>query len=208
MHDREPDDRSDWADWARVVVLVEGDSDAAALGALAERSGRDLRRERVHVMSAKGVTNFARLLHEIGTTLPDVEIVGLYDEAEERHVRSGLERAGHGVMATRDDIEARGFFVCSADLEDELIRALGVGAFERLLAAEGELTSFRRFQQMPQQRDRDHRAQLHRFLGTRSMRKIRYGRLLVGALAPDEVPAPLTRLLERAAPSVGNPANG
>jgi hypothetical protein len=36
--------------------------------------------------------------------------------------------------------------VCDSDLEDELIRALGAPAIERLLAVQGELESFRRFQ--------------------------------------------------------------
>jgi hypothetical protein len=200
VHDREREDRADWADWARVVALVEGDSDAAALDTLAGRLGRDLRAEGVHVISAKGVTNFARLLREITGALPHVRIVGLYDEAEERHVRRALQRVGAAGVAARDDIEANGFFVCVADLEDELIRALGVDGVERVLDAEGELASFRRFQQMPHQRDRATDQQLRRFLGTRSMRKVRYGRLLVRAVDLDDVPTPLTRLLERAAP--------
>jgi hypothetical protein len=38
-------------------------------------------------------------------------------------------------------------------------------------------------------------AQLRRFIGTRSGRKIRYGRLLVEALDLAEVPRPLDRVL-------------
>ena len=200
----EHEDRPAWTGWASTVVLVEGDSDAAAVHALAERLGRDLRRDGVSVLSAKGVTNFARLLMEIGAERPEVAIVGLYDEAEERHVVHALRRAGGEPVATREDVEARGFLVCVADLEDELIRALGVEAVEHALAAEGELASFRRFQQMPQQRDRDHAAQLRRFLGTRSTRKIRYGRLLVAALDLDRVPRPLARLLLRTGETQAN----
>jgi hypothetical protein len=36
---------------------------------------------------------------------------------------------------------------------------------------------------------------LRRFLGTKKGRKIHYGRVLVEALAPDRVPAPLDDLL-------------
>ena len=188
-------------------MLVEGDSDAAAVRALARRHGRDLTDERVHVLSAKGVTNFARLLIEIGTAHPHITTVGLYDEAEERHVGAPCSDPVPDVT-TRDDIEARGFVVCVVDLEDELIRSLGVESVERALAGEGELASFRRFQQMPQQRDRDHAQQLRRFLGTRSMRKIRYGRVLVDALDLERVPSPLARLLDLARPSPRKPANG
>ena len=67
---------SDWSTWANTVVLVEGDSDTAAVHALAQRQGRDLRAERVHVLSAKGVTNFARLLRDVGSAHPDIVTIG------------------------------------------------------------------------------------------------------------------------------------
>jgi hypothetical protein len=35
-------------------------------------------------------------------------------------------------------MERHGFFVCTLDLEDELIRALGIEAVERIIEAEGE----------------------------------------------------------------------
>ena len=57
--------------------------------------------------------------------------------------------------------------------------------------AEGELASFRRFQDQPAQRGRDLHAQLRRFLGTRAGRKVRYGALLVDALELDRVPRAL-----------------
>ena len=66
---------------------------------------------------------------------------------------------------------------------------------ERVLDDEGELASFRRFQDQPAQRGRDLRAQLHRFLGTRAGRKVRYGSLLVDALELDRVPAALDLVL-------------
>ena len=84
-----------------------------------------------------------------------------------------------------------GFYACDVDLEDELIRALGTAAVERVLDAEGELVSFRRFQEQPAQRGRDLHAQLRRFLATRAGRKVRYGTLLVDALELDRVPRAL-----------------
>ena len=96
-----------------------------------------------------------------------------------------------------------GFFACVADLEDELIRALGTSAVERVLDAQAELASFRRFQAMPQHRGEATHRQLHRFLGTRATRKIRSARRLVEALDLARLPRPLAqlagRLLEAAA---------
>jgi len=57
--------------------------------------------------------------------------------------------------------------------------------------AAGEEHRFRTFSDQPAQRDRPLDARLRRFLGTKSGRKIRYGRLLVEALDLDAVPAPL-----------------
>jgi hypothetical protein len=106
-----------------------------------------------------------------------------------------LYRRGIVSALTRDEAETGGFFVCDADLEDELIRALGRSAVEQILASEGELNSFRRFQDQPAQRGRKTQAQLRRFMGTRARRKIRFGTLLVDALDLERVPQPLDRLL-------------
>jgi hypothetical protein len=43
-------------------------------------------------------------------------------------------------------MESSGFYVCVADLEDELIRSLGAAAVEEVVAAQGELGSFRTLQ--------------------------------------------------------------
>ena len=85
--------------------------------------------------------------------------------------------------------------MCDADLEDELIRALGVAAVEQVVAEQGELTSFRTLQKQPAQRGRSVEAQLRRFMGSRGGRKIRYVPLLVEALDLARVPRPLDRLL-------------
>jgi hypothetical protein len=92
-------------------------------------------------------------------------------------------------------MEALGFYVCTADLEDELIRAAGTGAVEEIIQAQGELRSFRIFQQQPAQQRRSAAEQLHRFMGTRSGRKSRYARLLAAALEPGQIPRPLDRVL-------------
>ena len=55
-------------------------------------------------------------------------------------------------------MEALGFFVCEADLEDELIRALGPDAVEAVVEAHGELGSFRTLQKQPAWRGRPSRS--------------------------------------------------
>ncbi len=179
---------------ARAAILVEGWSDQAALEALARRRGRDLQAEGIVVVPIGGATNLQRFVQALGPQGLGVRLAGLCDIAELRHVRRGLEDAG---VAADESIEDHGFYACDADLEDELIRALGTAAVERVLDAEGELASFRRFQEQPAQRRPDLHAQLRRFLGTRAGRKVRYGTLLVDALELDRVPSALDLALAR-----------
>jgi hypothetical protein len=92
-------------------------------------------------------------------------------------------------------MERLGFCVCIADLEDELIRALGAAAVERVLDARGDLASFRSFQTQPPWRGRTPEQQLRRFFGTQARRKIQSAALLVGALDLAQVPRPLDTVL-------------
>jgi hypothetical protein len=112
--------------------------------------------------------------------------------------RRALERAGFGSDRTRADLERLGFYVCVADLEDELIRALGPSAVEEILRANDDLHRFRTLQQMPEWRGRAPEEQLRRFMGSGGRRKIRYARFLVEALDPGRVPRPLERVLAHA----------
>lgn len=175
------------------LVFVEGESDAAAVRALAGRIGCDLAAQQVEVRATSGVTNFPRVLGQAVAGAPGLQVCGMYDVAEERHVRRALERIAAPV-ALGVSLELSGFFACVADLEDELIRALGPDSVERVLAAQGELVSFRRFQMMPQHRGAPICRQLHRFLGTRATRKIRCAKLLVEALDLAALPRPLIGL--------------
>ena len=188
VHDDVPPD-------LRTVVLVEGVSDRLAVQALAARWDRDLAAEGVAVLPMQGATNIGHFLQRYGPQGLDVGLAGLCDAAEIRFLHRALERAGLGPLSTRSELENHRFFVCDADLEDELIRALGVGAVERLLAEHGDLTSFRTFQQQPVQRGRSDQARLRRFMGTRGGRKIQYAPLLVDALDLERTPTPLARLL-------------
>ncbi len=181
---------------ARAAVLVEGPSDRVAIETLARRRGRDLAAEGVVVVAIGGATNIGRFLGLLGPASHRVTLAGLCDEAEQRYFAAGLERAGFGRHLDRADLEALGFFVCVTDLEDELIRALGPGEVHRVIEDQGELGSLRLFQGQPAQRERPVEEQLRRFMGTRSMRKIRYAGLLVEALDLAAVPRPLTGVLD------------
>ncbi|HEU5157423.1 MAG TPA: TOPRIM nucleotidyl transferase/hydrolase domain-containing protein [Streptosporangiaceae bacterium] len=183
------------------VVLVEGVSDKSAVEALAERRGRNLAAEGISVVAMGGATNIGTYIRELGPPGRDLRLAGLCDLGEEGDYRRSLERAGLADGLGRSDLEALGFFVCVADLEDELIRALGTAAVERVVEAEGELGSFRTLQRQPAWRGRTAHDQLHRFMGSAGGRKIRYSGRLVAALDLDRVPRPLDALLAHLASS-------
>jgi hypothetical protein len=181
----------------RAVVLVEGVSDRVALHTLAARWGRDLAAEGVEVVAMGGITNTRAFALRYGPCGLGVPLAGLYDAPEEGHLRRGLAAAGLPAALDPDGLRGLGFFTCSADLEDELIRALGPETVEQVIEDAGEARSLRRLAQMPAQRGWTRDAVLRRFLGCRSGRKARYAGLLVEALEPDQVPAPLAAVLAR-----------
>lgn len=181
----------------RAVVLVEGRSDQFAVETLAARHGRQLNREGIAVVPMGGVHAIERFLMRFGPRGANLRVAGLYDAGEEDVVRHGLQRAGvgSGLPLTRTAMEELGFYACIADLEDELIRALGAGAVEAVIAAQGELGSFRTLQKQPAWRGRSSEAQLRRFLGSGARRKPQYARLLLEALDLASVPRPLHLVL-------------
>ena len=179
----------------RTVILVEGASDQAAVLTLAARLGRELAGEGVLVAATGGATNIGRHLERLGPRGLDVRVAGLYDVAEERFVRKGLERAGFGTASSRTDLEALGFFACTEDLEDELIRALGVDAVLAVIERRGDMPAFRILRRQPAHRERSDAQRLRRFLGTTSGRKVEYAALLVEALDLAALPRPLELLL-------------
>ena len=163
------------------VVLVEGESDRMAIETLAKRRGRDLAAEGVEVVAIGGAQAVARVLAGLGGR----RVAGLCDVREAAGFRRAFERAG-----IAPDVH-----VCDPDLEGELIRALGAGAVEDVLAANGDLSSFRTMQKQPVWRDRPVADQLRRFMGSGARRKVRYAALMVEALDLELVPAPLEGVL-------------
>ncbi len=155
------------------VVLVEGITDRLALTAVAQRLGLAL--DGVEIVPIGG----AQAVRRAAAEYEGKRITGLCDQNEERYFRRVLGDAT---------------YVCVKDLEDELIRALGVDRVQEVVTAEGELETFRNFQNQPAWRGRPVEAQLRRWLQNGG-RYLRYPPLLVDTLEPDEIPAPLAAVL-------------
>ncbi|UED87333.1 TOPRIM nucleotidyl transferase/hydrolase domain-containing protein [Streptomyces profundus] len=169
----------------RAVVLLEGPSDVAAVEALAARRGRELAAEGVCVLAMGGAMSVGRFAQLLGPAGLGLRLVGLCDERERPFYARALEPG---------PTPAQPFFVCAADLEDELIRALGTARVTELVRAEGDARALQTFLHQPAQRGRTAQQQLRRFFGTKKGRKIHYGRVLVEALDPARTPAPLDDL--------------
>ena len=155
------------------VILVEGVTDRIALQAVAERLGLDL--AGVEIVPIGG----AQAIRRAAAEYDGKSVVGLCDANEERWFRRVLGDAT---------------YICTADLEDELIRALGTDRVEEVVAAQGELDTFRNFQNQLFWRGRPVESQLRRWLQNGG-RQHRYPPLLVAAMEPDEIPHPLVAVL-------------
>jgi hypothetical protein len=162
------------------VVLVEGITDRIALEAVAARLGRDLVREGIEIVPIGGAQAIRRAFAQYEGEC----VAGLCDAGEERWFRRVLGDATH---------------VCVRDLEDELIRALGAERVEEVAAAQGDLATFRTFQNQPAWRGRPVEAQLRRWLQASDRRGSRYPPLLLTALEPEEIPRPLVGVLDAVA---------
>ena len=157
------------------VVLVEGITDRIALEAVARRLGMDL--GDVQIVPIGG----AQAIRRAAAQYEGARVAGLCDVGEERWFRRVLGDAT---------------YVCVEDLEDELIRAVGVERMQKVVAAQGELETFRNFQNQVYWRGQPVERQLRRWLQASDGRGKRYPPLLIAALEPSELPPPLTGVLE------------
>jgi len=169
----------------RAVVVVEGDSDRVALETLARRRGRDLAAEGVEIVSIGGAHAIRRYLERLKAEGSDVTLAGLVDAGQEDVFRRAVDHTGFEID----------LYVCDSDLEDELIRAVGLESVEKVIEHQGELRSLRSLQKQPAQRGRTTLQHVRRFISSHSGRKALYARLLVEALDLDNVPRPLDRVL-------------
>jgi len=158
------------------VVLVEGVTDRIALEAVAQRLGVDLGGTEIVPIGG------AQAIRRASAQYQGEQLVGLCDVGEERWFRRVLGDAT---------------YVCVQDLEDELIRALGADRVQEVVDAQGELDTFRNFQNQLFWRGRPVESQLRRWLQNGG-RQHRYPPRLVEAMEPDEIPRPLVGVLEHA----------
>ncbi len=128
---------------AQKVILVEGGSDRAAVEVLARRRGQVLGGHGIHVVAMGGATSIGHFLALLGPRGIGARLAGLCDAGEEGYVRWALERSGLGSASSRADMEALGFYVCTADLEDGLIRAAGANAAGQIIAAQAPCATWR-----------------------------------------------------------------
>jgi hypothetical protein len=157
------------------VILVEGISDEIALVAAAANLGIGSL-EDIEIVPIGGAQAVARA----AANYDGERIAGLCDAPEERWFRRVLGDAT---------------YVCVENLEDELIRALGASRVEEVLAEQGDLETFRNFQNQPAWRGKLVEAQLRRWFHAADRRATRYPPLLIAALEPSEIPEPLAGVL-------------
>lgn len=172
-----------------------------ALETLAARTGRDLAARGASIESIGGAHAIRRFLEHLvagNGNVGVVKVAGLCDAGQEDYFKRALEGAGLGAGLDRAGMARLGFFVCVDDLEDELIRALGPAAVERVIESQGEMRPYRSFQRQPAQSGVAVTRQLRRFMGTHSGRKAQYARALVEALDLERVPEPLMLVLDAA----------
>ena len=169
----------------RAVVIVEGGSDRVALETLAKRRGRDLAAEGVEIVSIGGAHAIRRYLERLKADASEVKLAGLVDAGQEEVFRRAVDHTGFEID----------LYVCDSDLEDELIRAVGLESVEKVIELQGELRSLRSLQKQPAQRGRTTLQHVRRFISSHSGRKALYARLLVEALDLDRVPRPLDQVL-------------
>jgi hypothetical protein len=157
------------------VILVEGVTDRIALEAVAAKLGRDLVAEGIEIVPIGG----AQAIRRAAAPYEGERVAGLCDAGEERYFRRVLGDAT---------------YVCVKDLEDELIGALGAERVQEVVEGEGELATFRSFQNQLYWREKPVERQLRRWLQNGG-RYLRYPPLLVETMQPHEIPQPLVGVL-------------
>ncbi|MFS3128967.1 TOPRIM nucleotidyl transferase/hydrolase domain-containing protein [Nocardioides sp. Bht2] len=170
-----------------ITILVEGESDKAAVETLAPRFGVDLETEQITVQVINGAGNFRAAIAE--SVAQGHRVGGLYDEGEERYVAGALNRQ------VGEDLTRQGFFACRRDLEEELIRATGVVGVTAILEAKNDLKGFRQFQAQEAHSSEQADEQLRRYVSANGARKREYAARMAEEVPFEDVPEPMTGLI-------------
>ena len=115
---------------SRAVILVEGVADRVIVEATARAMGVDLDRLGITVTEVNGAGSFKHAIRLFGSEGFGVPILGLVDLNE-----ADIPADALGIDPL--NLNAKFFWVCSADLEEECVRALGAEPHARLLVASG-----------------------------------------------------------------------
>lgn len=186
----------------RVVVLLEGASDVAAVRTLL---GDHPAYDAVDLVDMRGVTNIRRSLATLLADEGVARVLGLCDATEQVYFAQALADVG---VAAGEPMARLGFHVCHADLEDELIRALGADRAAAQLDGLGLAQRFAQFRQQPAWRDRPLADQLRRFAGVASGRKALLAEAFAGRLSAETVPAPIGALLAQVTEALSDGSDG
>ena len=181
------------ADRAGRVLLVEGISDVIALQTLAEIEGVDL--SDIVILPAGGAQAIGPQLRRFGPEGTGTIVGGLCDAAEAPFFVTGLRRAGFDTVPPEGALARNGFHVCDRDLEDELLRALGLEAALAVIEGEGEGQALATLRAQAAWRELPLLDQIRRFLASRARRKARYAALFVRAIPRGAHPGPLRAVL-------------
>lgn len=180
-------------------VLLEGTSDVAAIRELRAARGTTPEDEPCVLVDMGGATNIRRTLRRIAAMNPRPRVVGLCDEREAPYFVRALEVHGADLglrgAPTLETLPRFGFHVCHRDLEDELMRALGVDGTLAVLAGLDLEATFAAFTRQLAWQGRPVMDQLRRFGSTTSGRKELLAGAMAAALDVDDTPPPLAALL-------------
>ena len=177
--------------FAETVIFVEGFSDFLAVRTLAETLEVDLDAAGVSLLSLEGADLFGHYLALLGPKGLNVRMRGLCDFDREAAWIQLLSDTGLAVT-DRADFNAAGFQVAEADLEAELVGALGEERVEATITEAGAAGMVETFRQQPANGGLAGEDLLLAFI---RKRKIKWAPLLAAALTPSEIPTPITNLL-------------
>jgi hypothetical protein len=178
--------------FAETVIFVEGFSDYLAVRTLADTLGVNLDAGGISLLSLEGADLLKHYLSLLGPSGLNVAMRGLCDLDKEAEWAQLLVDAGLAI-ASRADLNHAGFQVCEADLEDELVTAIGEVAAVEVVSQAGESSKFETFKQQPTNAGLSDRGLLLAFI---RKRKIKWAPLLAASVESDDIPTPIADLLE------------
>jgi predicted ATPase len=177
--------------FAKKIMFVEGPSDHLAILALAKKKNLSLDSLGVSIVTLNGAGILTWYLKLFGPSGFGLSLCGLCDSDHLSEWSKVLEGAGLGTNLSQATMEAIGFFVCVRDLEDELIKALGLAKVIQIIDQIGDNGAWNIFCQQPKNKGLSQAEQLHAFL---TKRKVLYAPLLVSKLSTT-IPRPLEEVL-------------